>query len=81
MAGHRSPQPRAPQRASPGIEVSGSGDVKILATMPLPADGGVHTPAFGFAGTLGIVGARDRTLYFLYAAGTAVLMLSCDLVQ
>ncbi|GAA1918247.1 hypothetical protein [Streptantibioticus ferralitis] len=53
--------------------VSRSGAVRILATLPLPADGGVHTPALGFPLTVGIVRAHDGTLYFLYATGTADL--------
>ena len=41
--------------------------------LPLPADGGVHTPVLGFALTTGIVRAHDGTLYFLYASGAADL--------
>ncbi|MGW3150422.1 MULTISPECIES: SMP-30/gluconolactonase/LRE family protein [Streptomyces] len=51
-------------------EVSPRGDVRILATLPRPADGGVHTPALGFPLTVGLVRAHDGTLYFLYATGT-----------
>ncbi|WP_035791348.1 SMP-30/gluconolactonase/LRE family protein [Kitasatospora mediocidica] len=54
-------------------EVSPAGAVRILATLPVPADGGVHTPALGFPLTVGIVRAHDGTLYFLYATGTADL--------
>jgi len=54
-------------------EVSPGGAVRILATLPEPADGGVHTPAMGFPLTVGIVRAHDGTLYFLYATGTADL--------
>ncbi|MFE9008484.1 hypothetical protein ACFYOY_41325 [Streptomyces sp. NPDC007875] len=54
-------------------EVSPRGTVRILATLPKPADGGVHTPAMGFPLTAGIVRAHDGTLYFLYATGTADL--------
>ena len=54
-------------------EVSPSGAIRILATLPEPADGGVHTPALGFPLTVGITRAQDGTLYFLYATGTADL--------
>lgn len=54
-------------RTTPG------GATRILATLPAPADGGVHTPVLGFALTTGIVRAQDGTLYFLYATGTADL--------
>ncbi|MCX4578773.1 hypothetical protein OHB41_37440 [Streptomyces sp. NBC_01571] len=50
--------------------VSTTGATRVLATLPAPADGGVHTPALGFALTTGIVRAHDGTLYFLYASGT-----------
>ncbi|MEV7444604.1 hypothetical protein AB0O22_26320 [Streptomyces sp. NPDC091204] len=53
--------------------VSRGGSVRILATLPEPADGGVHTPALGFPLTTGIVRADDGTLFFLYATGTADL--------
>lgn len=51
-------------------EVSPKGAIRILATLPEPADGGVHTPVLGFPLTVGIVRAHDGTLYFLYATGT-----------
>ncbi|MGW6834918.1 SMP-30/gluconolactonase/LRE family protein [Streptomyces sp. NPDC054949] len=51
-------------------EVSPNGTIRILATLPKPADGGIHTPALGFPLTVGIVRAHDGTLYFLYATGT-----------
>ena len=54
-------------------EIFRSGRVRVLATMPLPADGGVHTPALGFPLTVGITRAADGTIYFLYATGTADL--------
>lgn len=53
--------------------VSRAGATRILATLPAPADGGVHTPVLGFALTTGIVRAHDGTLYFLYASGTSDL--------
>lgn len=54
-------------------EVSPDGGIRVLATLPQPADGGVHTPALGFPLTVGITRAEDGTLYFLYATGTADL--------
>ncbi|MFJ4364132.1 SMP-30/gluconolactonase/LRE family protein [Streptomyces chartreusis] len=51
-------------------KVSRDGSTRILATLPEPADGGIHTPALGFPLTVGIVRAHDGTLYFLYATGT-----------
>jgi hypothetical protein len=53
--------------------ISSSGKTTILATLPLPADGGVKTPALGFPLTTGIVRGHDGTLYFGYATGTADL--------
>jgi len=54
-------------------QITAAGAVKVLATLPVPADGGVHTPVLGFPLTVGIVRASDGTLYFLYATGTADL--------
>jgi len=54
-------------------EISRTGAVRILATLPAPADNGVHTPVLGFALTTGIVRGRGGSLYFLYATGTADL--------
>lgn len=54
-------------------EVWPNGAVRVLATLPLPADGGVNTPGLGRALTAGIVRAADGTLYFLYDTGTADL--------
>lgn len=53
--------------------IDSRGTTRILATLPAPADGGLHTPVLGFALTTGIVRAHDGTLYFLYATGTADL--------
>ncbi|GAA1018632.1 hypothetical protein Aple_065740 [Acrocarpospora pleiomorpha] len=47
--------------------ISPKGMIRILATLPAPADGGA--PALGFALTTGIVRTTDGTLYFLYASG------------
>lgn len=49
--------------------VSLDGRVEVLATMPLPADGGVHTPTVGAASVTGIERAGDGTVHFLYSAG------------
>src|SRR5947207_675812 len=54
-------------------EVSPGGGLRVLATLPKPADGGVHTPVLGFPLTVGITRAGDGTLYFLYATGTSDL--------
>ncbi|MFJ9846897.1 hypothetical protein ACIRYZ_41990 [Kitasatospora sp. NPDC101155] len=53
--------------------VDADGTTHILATMPLPADGGVNTPVLHVATTMGIVRDADGALYFLYAAGAADL--------
>ncbi|MBR7832113.1 SMP-30/gluconolactonase/LRE family protein [Actinospica durhamensis] len=53
-------------------EISRSGAVRILATLPAPEDS-VETTVLGFPLTTGIVRAQDGTLYFLYATGTADL--------
>lgn len=53
--------------------IGADGVLKILATMPLPADGGVNTPVLKFALTTGIVRTTDGTIYFLYASGTSDL--------
>ncbi|MFD3655693.1 hypothetical protein [Streptomyces sp. NPDC058620] len=47
--------------------------MRILATLPAPADGGVHTPVLGFPLTTGVVHAPDGTVYVLYATGTGDL--------
>ncbi|WP_062354212.1 SMP-30/gluconolactonase/LRE family protein [Herbidospora yilanensis] len=49
--------------------ISPKGSIRILATLPAPADGGADVPALGFALTTGIVRADDGTLHFLYASG------------
>lgn len=54
-------------------EITPGGRVRVLATLPAPADGGASTPALGFPLTVGIERAPDGTLYFLYATGTADL--------
>ena len=45
------------------------GKTTILATMPLPADGGVNTPITGAAPPTGIARTADGTLFIAYAAG------------
>lgn len=54
-------------------QVTRNGEVRVLATLPAPADGGVHTPALGFPLVTGLVRDAHGTLYFLYATGTADL--------
>ncbi|MGW7259579.1 SMP-30/gluconolactonase/LRE family protein [Streptomyces sp. NPDC054834] len=49
------------------------GTTHILATLPAPADGGVHTPVLGFALATGLARTPDGTLYALYATGTTDL--------
>ncbi|MFD9504270.1 hypothetical protein [Streptomyces sp. NPDC060035] len=53
--------------------VSPRGTTRILATLPAPVDGGVHTPVLGFPLTTGIAHTPDGTVYVLYATGTADL--------
>lgn len=53
--------------------ISANAKITILATLPLPADGGTRTPALGFPLTTGIVRDDEGTLYFGYATGTADL--------
>lgn len=49
--------------------VTRSGRIKVLVTMPEPADGGVNTPRTGSANVTGIERTPDGTIYFLYSAG------------
>lgn len=51
-------------------QVTRRGTTRILATLPLPADGGVDTPALGFPLVTGIVRTSAGTVYVLYATGT-----------
>ncbi|MEW1689137.1 SMP-30/gluconolactonase/LRE family protein [Streptomyces sp. NPDC091265] len=53
--------------------ITRDGTVRVLATLPAPADGGVHTPSLGFPLVTGLVRDAHGTLYFLYATGTADL--------
>ena len=50
--------------------VTPSGAIRILATLPAPADGGTNTPVLGLPLAAGIVRTPDGTLYVLYATGT-----------
>ncbi|WP_329281349.1 hypothetical protein [Streptomyces sp. NBC_01451] len=54
-------------------QVTPRGAVRVLATLPAPADGGVGTPVLGFPLVTGIVHTSDGTVYVLYATGTADL--------
>lgn len=49
--------------------VTPSGQIKVLATMPEPADGGGNTPGTGVPNVTGIERTYDGTIYFLYSAG------------
>ncbi|MDH6622727.1 streptogramin lyase [Streptomyces sp. LBL] len=49
--------------------VDGNGTTHILATLPAPSDGGVHTPVLGFALATGLARTPDGALYALYATG------------
>jgi sugar lactone lactonase YvrE len=49
--------------------VTPAGQRQLLATLPAPPDGGIHTPVLGFALATGIVRTSDGTLYVGYAAG------------
>ena len=51
--------------------ITPEGAVRVLATLPRPADGGAKTPVLHFALTTGIVRATNGTLYFVYASGVA----------
>ncbi len=50
-----------------------SGRIKVLATMPVPADGGVNTPRVGRPNVTGIERTRNGVIYFLYSAGDDAL--------
>ncbi|WAU83307.1 hypothetical protein O1Q96_28645 [Streptomyces sp. Qhu-G9] len=54
-------------------QVTPRGATRVLATLPAPADGGVHTPVLGFPLATGIARTPDGTVYVLYATGTADL--------
>ncbi len=49
------------------------GRTDLLATLPVPHDGGTHTPITGAATPTGIVRTHDGTLYVAYAAGDSTL--------
>jgi len=44
--------------------------VRVLATLPTPADGGVNTPGLGFPIATGIARGADGSLYVGFAAGS-----------
>ncbi|MCM2430755.1 SMP-30/gluconolactonase/LRE family protein [Streptomyces sp. RKAG337] len=54
-------------------QITRHGAIRVLATLPAPADGGVHTPVLGFPLVTGLVRDAHGTLYFLYATGTSDL--------
>lgn len=49
--------------------VTPAGRIKVLATMPKPADGGVNTPRTGRPNVTGIERTSNGVIYFLYSAG------------
>jgi hypothetical protein len=49
--------------------ITPNGSRRVIAQLPLPADGGVNTPVLGFSITTGLVRTEDGTLYIGYAAG------------
>ncbi|WP_439381408.1 hypothetical protein [Amycolatopsis lexingtonensis] len=51
------------------VRVARDGAVQVLATMPLPPDGGGTTPVIGMPVVTGVARARTGALYFLYSAG------------
>lgn len=53
--------------------VTPRGATKVLATLPVPANGGTKTPELGAAATAGIERAPNGTVYFTYSTGTAGL--------
>ncbi|MFG1810043.1 SMP-30/gluconolactonase/LRE family protein [Streptomyces sp. NPDC049040] len=55
------------------VRIDHRGAIHVLATLPLPADGGANTPVLKFPLVTGLVLAPGGTLYFLYATGTADL--------
>ncbi|MGD0981566.1 MAG: hypothetical protein ABR946_08805 [Solirubrobacteraceae bacterium] len=52
-------------------QLSATGKLKVLATLPTPADGGVNTPFIKSAFTAGMVRAANGTIYTNYSTGTA----------
>jgi hypothetical protein len=58
-------------RAAQVVEVTPAGQQRVVAQLPVPADGGVHTPVLGFDFASGIVRMPDGTLYVGYATGHA----------
>ncbi|MEV4804412.1 hypothetical protein AB0K18_30795 [Nonomuraea sp. NPDC049421] len=51
------------------VRVTRHGAVKVLATMPLPPDGGGTTPVVGTPVVTGVARSADGTISFLYSAG------------
>jgi sugar lactone lactonase YvrE len=54
-------------------QVGRNGDVRIVATLPVPADGGVNTPLTGKPFLGGIAQSRNGTVYVAYSTGSADL--------
>nr|QIZ02324.1 hypothetical protein HEP87_54870 [Streptomyces sp. S1D4-11] len=56
-------------RAAKVERITPQGGRQLLAALPVPEDGGVHTPALGYSIATGLVRTADGTLYIGYAAG------------
>jgi hypothetical protein len=56
-------------RAAKVERVTSHGQRRVLASLPVPADGGVNTPVLGYSLATGLVRTADGTLYIGYAAG------------
>jgi hypothetical protein len=56
-------------RAAKVERITPQGGRRVVASLPVPADGGINTPVLGFNFASGIVRMPDGTLYIGYATG------------
>lgn len=56
-------------RAAKVERITPQGGRRVVASLPVPADGGINTPVLGFNFASGIVRMPDGTLYVGYATG------------